>query len=318
MADLTILGSGVSGLTSAITLLEHGYDVQIVTKEKTEETTSAVAGAIWFPYEARPFKKVNAWSLESFNKFKALSKDASTGISMIDYAIILNTSEKPWWLQSIPPDHIISDSVSGFYNKDYSGYIVNIPLIETPVYLPWLVNHFKSLGGSFSIREISDLDELNEFDLAINCTGLGAKKLFGDTEMYPIQGQVVRVSPDSSVRGMATDFHFGKNSEEMAYIIPRKDGIILGGSARLDVDSIKPDPEFSSRIIDYNSEYEQKLKELPVLETKVGLRPGRSEIRLEKDPNFSVVHNYGHGGAGYTVSWGCANSVLELVRKSLS
>ncbi len=318
MKSITVLGCGVSGLTTGIILLEQGYEVQIVTKEKTEETTSAIAGAIWFPYEARPYEKVNAWSLESFNKYRTLSKNPSTGISMIDYAIILNTTEKPWWLESIPQDHIISDSVSGFYKKDYSGYVVNIPLIETPVYLPWLVNHFNSLGGTIVVREISGLDELNEFDLTINCTGLGARGLFKDLQIYPIQGQVVRVNPDSSIKGMATDFLFGNNSEEMAYIIPRKDGIILGGSARSGIDSTKPDPEFSTRIIDYNSEYEQKLKEMDVLETKVGLRPGRSEIRLEKDPNLPVIHNYGHGGSGYTVSWGCANSVLNLVRKSLS
>ena len=318
MTNITILGCGVTGLTAGITLLENGYNVQIVTKEYPERTTSAVAGAIWFPYEARPFEKVNAWSLKSFNKFRTLSNDASTGISMIDFAIILDEAEKPWWLQSIPHDHIISDSVSGFFDKDYPGYTVNVPLIETPVYLPWLVNRFESLGGTITIRKILSLNELCEFELTINCTGLGAKSLFQDSELYPIQGQIVRVGPDDFIKGMATDFLFGENLEEMAYIIPRKDGIILGGSARSGKNSIKPDPEFTSRIISYNSEYESKLRETSVLETKVGIRPGRSEIRLEKDPNLPVIHNYGHGGAGYTVSWGCAYSVVELVREFLN
>lgn len=318
MKPITVLGCGVSGLSSGIALLERGHDVQILTKEYPVETTSAVAGAIWFPYEARPFEKVNSWSLESFNRFKKMSKDSLTGVSMIDYAIILDTKETPWWLQSIPSDHIISDSVSGFFEKDYPGYIVNVPLIETPVYLPWLTNRFKSLGGTITKREISGLDELNDFGLTINCTGLGAKSLFSDCEMYPIQGQIVRVGADSSVKGIATDFLFGNNSEDMAYIIPRKDGIILGGSARTGKNSTEPDHEFTSRILSYNSEYEPKLMEMPILEIKVGLRPGRSEIRLEKDPNLPVIHNYGHGGAGYTVSWGCANSVLNLVRESLS
>ncbi len=318
MKPITVLGCGVSGLTTGITLLEQGFHVQIITKEYPEETTSAIAGAIWFPYEARPFKKVNAWSLSSFNKFQELSEAPSTGVSMIDYAIILETNDKPWWLQSIPPNHIISDSVTDFFQKDYPGYIVHVPLIETPVYLLWLVNRFKSLGGSITKREIKELNELNEFDLTINCTGLETKSLFEDSEVYPIQGQVVRVPADNSIKGMATDFLFGKNEEEMAYIIPRRDGIILGGSARKGKNTTEPDPEFSSRIISYNSEYEHTLKQKPVLETKVGLRPGRSEIRLEKDPSHPVIHNYGHGGAGYTVSWGCAFSVLDLVRESLN
>lgn len=318
MKPITVLGCGVSGLSTGITLLEQEYDVQILTKEYPEETTSAVAGAIWFPYEARPLKKVNSWSLGSFNKFKKMSNDSLTGVSMIDYAIILETKETPWWLKSIPSDHIISDSVSGFFEKDYPGYIVNVPLIETPVYLPWLVDRFKSLGGTIIQREISSLDELNEFNLTINCTGLGARSLFSDSRMYPIQGQIVRVGADSSVKGIATDFLFGNNSEEMAYIIPRKDGVILGGSARAGKDSTEADDELTSRILSYNSEYEPKLMGIPLLETKVGLRPGRSEIRLEKDPNLPVIHNYGHGGAGYTVSWGCANSVKDLVSEFLS
>lgn len=318
MADLIILGCGVTGLTSGITLLEKGYNVQIITKEYPEDTVSSVAGAIWFPYEARPFKKVNAWSLASFDKFLELTKNPFSGVSMIDFGIIQNRAEKTWWLESIPSSHVISDSVSDFYKKEYPGYIINVPLIETPVYLPWLKNRFKLLGGTITKKEIISLDELDEFEFIINCTGLGAKILFQDKELYPIQGQVVCVSSDNSIKGMATDFHFGKNSEEMAYIIPRKDGIILGGSARLGKNSKKTDHKLTKRIIDYNSEYEQKLLEMSVLETRVGLRPGRSEIRLEKDPNLPIIHNYGHGGAGYTLSWGCAHSVLDLVRESLN
>lgn len=315
---ITILGAGVSGLTTGITLLEAGYRVQILTKDLPKDTVSAVAGAIWFPYEARPFEKVSSLSMKSFHTYKELSEDTESGISMIDYAIILEEPDTPWWLESIPGDHIISDSVSGYYEKDYPGYIVHVPLIETPVYLPFLVNRFQSLGGSVAQQEITSTKELNDLGLVINCTGLGSESLFGDQELYPILGQVVKVEPDPGIKGMATDFHFGENNEEMAYIIPRRDGIILGGIAKPHNSSTAPDQELSNKLISYNAEYDPRLSNFNIIETKAGLRPGRSEIRLEKDPDLNVIHNYGHGGAGYTVSWGCAASVLELVNSELS
>ncbi len=315
---ITILGCGVSGLTTGFTLLKNGYQVQIITSELPEDTVSAVAGAIWFPYEARPVDKVNLWSLRSFNIYKELSEYPDSGISMIDYAIILEEPGKPWWLDSIPDEHIIADTVSGYYKDDYPGYIVNVPLIETPVYLPFLMNQFLELGGTISKKEIRSVNELADHDLVINCTGLGSATLFGDEALYPIQGQIVKVEPDPGVKGSATDFHFGENHQEMAYIIPRRDGIILGGTARPGIDSKIPDHILSEKLINYNAEYDSRLSDLKVLETKLGLRPGRSQIRLEKDPKLNVIHNYGHGGAGYTVSWGCADSVLQLVRAELS
>lgn len=311
--DITLLGCGVSGLTTSIVLLEAGYSVQVITKELPKDTVSAVAGAIWFPYEARPFEKVTQWSLESFNTFRKLAQDSNAGISMIDYAIILEEPYSPWWLDSIPEGHIISDSVTDFYNKPYPGYIVNVPLIETQVYLPWLLDRFHSLGGEIIRKEIHSTKELEPFELIINCTALGSKNLFGDEDLFPIQGQVAKVNPDKQVKGMATDFHFGDSGEEMAYIIPRRDGIIIGGTARPNIEHKTPEPELTQKLIRYNAAYEPQIEKLLVLEQKTGLRPGRSEIRLEKDSVLPVIHNYGHGGAGYTVSWGCAGSVLKLV-----
>ena len=100
----------------------------------------------------------------------------------------------------------------------------------------------------------------------------------------------------------------------MAYIIPRRDCIVLGGSAVKGEASTKTDPDLTKRIINYCAAFEPKVKDLPIQKTKVGLRPGRTEIRLEHDPELKVIHNYGHGGAGYTVSWGCALGVLKLAQ----
>lgn len=63
------------------------------------------------------------------------------------------------------------------------------------------------------------------------------------------------------------------------------------------------------------------LNDRPVSEVRVGLRPGRDTIRLELDTGSAacpVVHNYGHGGSGWTVMWGCAEDVVNLVGQALS
>ncbi len=308
---ITVLGAGVSGLTTAIVLAEHGFKVTIITKDLPKQSTSAVAAAIWFPYEAFPKAKVNDWSRVSLLKYQRLADNEASGVSFIPFTAYLDTHQKPWWLDALPDEHILDDNVQHPVHPEYKGYTLNVPLIETPIYLEYLLNRFKETGGTIIQREVTSADELGDYFPVVNCSGLGAKHLFNDEKLYPIQGQVVRVAPDQKIQGMATEYELG--DQEMAYIIPRSDGIILGGSAKKHQSSTKANPSLTERIITYCSAFEPSVLKLPVLDVKVGLRPGRPQIRLEKDPHLAVIHNYGHGGAGFTVSWGCAEEVLQLL-----
>ncbi|WP_421775136.1 FAD-dependent oxidoreductase [Gracilimonas sp.] len=307
---ITVLGAGVSGLTTAIVLAEHGFKVDIITKDLPKQTTSAVAAAIWFPYQAYPVNKVNTWSRTSFLRFKHLAKNKDSGVSFIPFTAYLDTQQKPWWLDALPAEYILNDNVQHPIHPEYRGYTLNVPLIETPFYLDYLLNRFKESGGELIQQEVGSVQELEAYFPMVNCTGLGSKYLFNDEKLYPVQGQVVRVAANQEIRGMATEYELG--DQEMAYIIPRTDGIILGGSAKKHESSTKADPSLTERIITYCSKFEPAVLELPVLDVKVGLRPGRPQIRLEKDPHLPIIHNYGHGGAGYTVSWGCAEEVMKL------
>lgn len=311
--SITVLGAGVSGLTTGILLAEKGIDVKIITKDLPHDTTSAVAAAIWFPYEAYPEDKVTKWSFESFREFEQLAKVQESGVSFIPFTSYLDTFEEPWWLEALPDSHILDDWVKSPVNEYHRGYKLSVPLIETPIYLKYLLKRFLGAGGEIVQKKIESITELDANQLTINCAGLGAQHLFQDEFLYPIQGQIVKVEPDADVSAFATEYFLGEEGDEIAYIIPRRDCIVLGGSVKKHRSSIEPDAELTQRIIQYCADFQPEILKLKIRESVVGLRPGRSEIRVEKDPKLPVIHNYGHGGAGFTVSWGCAREVLTLI-----
>jgi len=112
------------------------------------------------------------------------------------------------------------------------------------------------------------------------------------------------------------EYPIGEKGDETAYLIPRRDCLVLGGSSKKNEFSTTPDADLSKKIIANCAKFQPTLKSSAIKRTMVGLRPGRPEIRLEKDPYLPIIHNYGHGGAGYTVSWGCAYEVLSILKNN--
>jgi D-amino-acid oxidase len=315
ITKIKIIGSGVSGLTTGITLLQNGYDVSIISKEHFKDTVSANAAAIWFPYEAHPIEKVLKWSNLSFREFEELAHNSNSGVSMVPFKIIEPVNETPYWLHALPPESKISHRSIEILDSKCNCYTYSIPLIETQIYLPFLHDTFLNNGGSIHYQEITDLEQLSENSLVINCSGLGSQELFKDKELYPIQGQTVKIEPSEGIIGLAFDELPSNTHNEITYVIPRTDCIVLGGSAFRNQYSQKIDEQLTQRIIERCTLLDPVLKSKKIISAQVGLRPGRTQIRLEKDETAFVIHNYGHGGAGFTVSWGCAAEVLMLVQK---
>jgi D-amino-acid oxidase len=112
----------------------------------------------------------------------------------------------------------------------------------------------------------------------------------------------------------------GEHPEGVTYVIPRSGDCILGGTAEEGEWDTEPDSQTAAAILRRCVALEPRLAETEVLEHKVGLRPGRPEIRLEIEgvsESAPRVHNYGHGGSGVTLSWGCAEETLRLVLQAL-
>ena len=312
-ADAVVVGCGVIGLTTAICLRESGVDAGIVAAELPPGTTSSVAAAIWYPYKAYPEDSVLTWGSRTFGVFEQLSDTPESGVLMREGVEIWREPvPDPWWAGAVP--HVRRCTGDELPPGYMDGHAFVAPVVEMPIYLRYLMDRFAAAGGSVQERTLSSLDEVDA-RVVVNCVGLGARDLVDDSFMEPIRGQIVRVRNPGLERFVLDE----ENPEGVTYIVPRPDDCILGGTADEGEWNLGPDPETAAAILRRCTRLEPRLRGVEVLEHKVGLRPGRPEIRLEReDSAFPLIHNYGHGGSGITLSWGCAEETLRLVQEVLS
>jgi D-amino-acid oxidase len=315
-ADVIVVGCGVIGLTAALRMREASLDVRIVTAALPFETTSGVAAALWYPYKAYPEDRVLSWGSETFEVFVELSRVPGSGVRMREGVELWREPvPDPWWASAVPDvRRCTKDELPPGYSD---GHIFVAPVIEMPIYLRYLLDRFVGAGGNVEHRFVSSLEDAGDGHVIVNCAGLGARELVGDPSMEPIRGQIVRVRNPGLERFVLDE----GNPEGVTYVIPRSEDCILGGTAEEGEWDTEPDPEISAGILRRCTTLEPRLADAEVLEHKAGLRPGRPEIRLEREDiahGPPRVHNYGHGGSGVTLSWGCAAETLRLVRRILS
>ncbi|MBF6175753.1 FAD-dependent oxidoreductase [Nocardia blacklockiae] len=310
-----VVGSGIVGLTTAAALLREGREVVVVSAEPVRATTSYLAAAVWFPTAAGPAERVAAWSAETFARLERLAEAGAPGARMCESLTVFREEpEIPGWSRTVRgfrwarPDELPPGYRFGFRFA--------VPLLEMPVHLPWLESRVRRDGARWVRRTVESFDDLADLapDVIVNCAGLRAGPLAGDADVYPIRGQIVRVTnPGVSVSVRDEAHPLGR-----AYVHPRAEDCILGGSLDTGAWDRTPDPELTQSILRRCRDLVPELAAGEVLETLVGLRPGRGEVRLEVTrPDSSpvpVVHNYGHGGSGVTIGHGCAREVADLVR----
>jgi len=310
-----VLGCGVSGLSCGVRLLEAGYPVELWARELPPHTTSDVAAAIWYPYRAWPQERVNAWAGRSFAVLEALARRPDTGVSVVSgLELVREPVEEPWWRASVP---CFRRATAGELPPGYAdGFVFEVPLIDMSRYLPWLLARFEALGGRVVQRALSGLEEAwAASPWVVNCTGLGSRELVGDASVFPVRGEVLAVAPLSPARFLLDD---RDEARGMTYIIPREHDCILGGTAEEGNASLVPDAAHGRAILERAARLLPEGTRLEVRHHRVGLRPGRPSVRLEAEARGGrqVVHNYGHGGSGVTLSWGCAEDVVALLTRA--
>lgn len=306
---IAIAGAGISGMSAALTLSNRGYRVTVYAAAFSPLITSNKAAAFWFPYHIRNDKRGIDWCNASYRFYKDYCNDATTGISMHRLIKVLRkgvVEEEPIWITFMPegacrllPENELPDGVAKIYSVD-------VPLIETQLFLPWLQRRLEQQGVSFVERKINALDELTAtHDLVINCTGLGAASLCNDKELVPVRGQVGLITPGPSLP-------IYLDNEKPLYIVPRKDAIIVGGTYEEGIDSTITEPDTVERILGNAYQVYPELKDQPVIGSWAGVRPYRPTVRVEREPGKNIIHNYGHGGSGFTLAFGCAETVGVL------
>jgi D-amino-acid oxidase len=298
------VGAGVIGLSCAVALADAGHEVTVVAERIGTETTSAVAAAIWLPYRALPVDRVTDWGAATLAELTRLSEVPESGIVLRDGAELLRAAAPdPWWAPAVPGLRRGELLRPGYLDS----YAFTTPVVEMPIYLRWLVERAGRARVRIERRPVEDWPR--DCDAVVNAAGLGAARLTGDSTVFPIRGQVVVVEQFGLDRWWVDD-------TDLTYLVPRSRDVVVGGTDEVGSWKTAADPEVARAILDRAAEIVPEIRRARVVHHRVGLRPGRPEVRLEREDVADgppVVHCYGHGGAGVTLSWGCAAEVAQLV-----
>lgn len=336
---VAIVGGGVIGLSCALAISKE-YNVSIVAEHIGLSSDSRKATAVWHVYLVPETEEVLHWAGRSLEVFYDLAvNEPAAGVELIQGVELFRkgSEQNPTWshiprLFSMLTEQEITTyndfATVGLTEREISelrdnpvkwGYRIEAPAANMQRYLPWLERCVAQAGIQFQKMRLNDFESLkNDYDVIINCTGFGARELAQDNDFVPYKGQyfVLQGSNLSPTVYVGDDDHPGG----MAYVIPRLGEVMVGGCADQGIEDL----EFT---LDWGDTIKRAGLFVPWLRTcspkdesrppVVGIRPCRTTgIRLETDyatASIPIIHNYGHGGSGFSLSWGCAEAVVSLL-----
>jgi D-amino-acid oxidase len=310
--DVRVIGAGIIGLSCALRLCEAGHRVELVAAGPPEQSTSSVAAALWYPYRAFPEQAVTRWAARSYQVFDELLTEPAAGVRQrTGRELFRESTADPWWRDAVPHLRRVlpADLPAGYAD----GFELTVPVVDMAQHLPWLLDRIVALGVTVTWKTIDDLDEAaDDVDIAVNCTGLGAREIVHDSSMLPVRGQIVVVE-QTGVEEWVLD---QSDPRQLTYVVPRSNTVVLGGTAEEGDEDLDIRASTASGIVERCAALVPAVARARVLAHRVGLRPARPTVRLESETRPSggrLVDCYGHGGAGVTLSYGCAEDVVRIV-----
>jgi glycine/D-amino acid oxidase-like deaminating enzyme len=246
-----VIGCGAVGLTTARVLQDAGFEVAVYARELPPHTTSNVAGGLWDPYSVSaaghttPAYEAQAERATrlAYRCFQDLV-GARYGVRWIETLFV---GDEPMASQGVVFELLRPTQYGPGQHPFPARYVTSVfsMLIEPTHFLPALVSDVREAGGRIIVREFKDRTDLLALPepVIVNCTGLGARDLVGDTELQPAKGQleVLRPAPE-------LDYITLGPGPGVLYMIPRSDGVLLGGTFGLGDASVDPDPAETDRI----------------------------------------------------------------------
>jgi D-amino-acid oxidase len=327
VAGVVVLGAGVIGLTTAVCLAEAGVPVSVHAAQPPGQTTSAVAGALCGPHLVGADERITRWAAVTLAELAELGAVPDGAHPFVRWARGLAASqEDPGTPPAFATDAAdLSGCPPGEVPAGYrSAWRLGAALVSMPDYLGYLQARYLSAGGTVAIgiryptmRDAANAARAAGCQVLVNCSGSGARGLVPDPEVVAVRGQVV-VTTNPGI----TDFFVGTGPEpgDLTYLFPHRDRVVLGGTELAGNWSRVPDAATAKQIRAACTAIEPALGDARVLAHLVGLRPVRPRVRLEAEPAYGglvIVHNYGHGGSGVTLSWGCARDAATLALAAL-
>jgi D-amino-acid oxidase len=276
-----------------------------------------VAGAIWGPHLVGSDKRVARWGELTRDRLLALADEPAAGVRVLSGVQASRDGrwQPPAWLRQMDGQERCgsADLPDGYA----VGWRYAAPVVAMPVYLSYLLDRLRRgsarLEAGSSFASLAGAAERCAAPVIVNCSGIGARHLVPDPEVSPVRGQVVVISNP----GISEFFiGLGDGPDGLAYVIPHADTVVLGGTEDAGDWSLEPDPGTAERIVRDCAAIVPAIGRARIVAHRVGLRPARPQVRLEEGelgPGRRLLHNYGHGGAGVTLSWGCALDVAAAV-----
>lgn len=256
--EVAVLGAGVMGLTSALILARRGYKVTVYAETFPPHTTSNVAGVLWLP---TGYFDRSAVTQDFLAMNRRLIRLAHRGflpyVNRPGYGVYWSDQHSlsrnvPRAAHALPGGDDLYPELERATENTLFGYAYmeryRTLVIDPDFYLDQIMKDAQLAGARFvgaRFETPEDLAGLSE-PVLVNCTGIGARALFGDETMVPIRGQLTHLLPQPEI-----DYSYvAPTSEGVLYMFPRRTGLVLGGTHELGEWSLAPDPEQVRRMVE--------------------------------------------------------------------
>lgn len=259
---VAVLGSGVMGLTAAMLLSDLNVSITIYSERAATATTSHKAGGQWavsvidFAGKNAEMKEILRFSYDTFKDSIGKGFGVSER-SNFTATVSHNLDVVEQLVPGLLPPRVMHPRLP-FEGHTKPGFEYKTLLIEPPIFLPKLESELKAKGVTFVARTFASkteiLTKLSE-TIIVNCTGLGAKALWKDSKMVPIQGQLAMLPPQG-----ALDYLYGQDG----YMFPRSDAVVIGGTFAEGVSSEVPNKKKCADLVRHVQSLFGKAKPKPL------------------------------------------------------